>query len=74
MANFYCKNCGTKKSSVSQLAGSGCPKGGRHELYEGSEKDEYTCKYCGIEKNTIALLIGSGCSKNPNGKRHSPAL
>lgn len=50
MANFYCKWCGSKYSSVSSLTSSSCsknPDGKKHELYEGSEKSQYTCKCCG---------------------------
>lgn len=76
MANFYCKWCGTKHSSVSSLTGNSCsknPDGKRHELYEGSEKAKYTCKFCGIQHSSISSLTGNSCSKSPN-KRHQPAL
>lgn len=48
MANYYCKNCGEKFSSVSALTINKCikhpagPGKGPHELYEGSEKSQYT--------------------------------
>ncbi len=77
MANFYCKCCGRKFSSVSNLTSSDCsknPEGRKHSLYEGSEKSEYVCKYCGRKFSSISNLTGNHCSKNPNGKYHSPAL
>lgn len=76
MANFYCKWCGTKHSSVLNLTNNSCsrnPEGKRHELYEGSEKSQYTCKYCGTKHSTILNLTGNSCSKSPN-KKHQPAL
>jgi len=54
MSKFYCEYCGISYSTVSALTNSSCsrhPAGsgkGRHKLYEGSEKSQYTCKYCGI--------------------------
>lgn len=83
MADYYCKNCGTKYSSVRSLTGASCsrhPAGahkGKHELYEGGEKSSYTCKYCGVSYRTISLLTGASCAKHPAGAhkgRHSPAL
>lgn len=83
MANFYCMHCGTKTSSVSSLTGSSCsrhPDGankGKHVLYEGSEKPQYTCKYCGTKVGSISSLTGSSCSRHPNGAnkgKHSPTL
>ena len=83
MANFYCKYCGTKASSVSSLTSGSCskhPSGihkGRHTLYEGSEKTQYTCKYCGTKGSSIASLTTSDCGKHPNGihkGRHEPAM
>lgn len=83
MANFYCMYCGQKYSSVSSLTGSSCtrhpngPLKGKHALYEGSEKSQYTCKYCGQKYSTIASLTGSSCTRHPNGPlkgKHSPAL
>ncbi len=82
MASFYCKYCGSKASSVSSLTGSSCsrhPLGsnkGKHTLYEGSEKSQYTCKYCGNKASSIASLTGSSCSRHPNGSnkgKHEPA-
>jgi len=73
MANFYCKYCGTKNTSVASLTSSACarhPDGinrGKHALYEGSEKAQYTCKYCGTKSHSIASLTSSDCSRHPNG-------
>ena len=77
MANYYCKYCGQKFSSISSLTASNCsknPNGKYHEPYEGSEKSQYYCKYCGQQFSSISSLIASNCSKNPNGKYHEPAL
>lgn len=80
---FYCKNCGYSSSSVSSLTSSSCPKHplgpnkGKHELYEGSEKSQYTCKYCGYKSSSISSLTSSSCPKHPNGVNkghHSPAM
>ncbi len=82
MANFYCEYCGQKFSSVSSLTGSNCsrhPDGaykGRHKLYEGDEKSQYTCKYCGQKFSSISSLTGSSCYRHPDGAnkgRHAPA-
>lgn len=64
-----------KEESVSSLTASGCsknPDGKRHELYEGSEKKQYTCKFCGGKSSSLTSLTASGCSKSPT-KRHQPA-
>ena len=83
MANFYCEYCGTKFPSVVALTSSGCsrhPDGsfkGKHKLYEGSEKSQYTCKYCGTRFPNLVALTASGCAKHPNGAykgKHVPAL
>ena len=83
MANFYCKYCGQRFSSVNFLTGQMCsrhpngPGKGRHELYEGSEKSQYTCKYCGQKFSSINGMTGQCCSRHPNGPgkgKHSPAL
>jgi DNA-directed RNA polymerase subunit RPC12/RpoP len=75
MANFYCKHCGAKNSSVQALTSSSCTKSPtkKHELYEGSEKSQYTCKHCGIKNSTIYALTASSCMKSPT-KYHEPAL
>ena len=83
MANYYCKHCGQRFSSVSSLTSSWCPRHpdgcnrGKHALYEGSEKPSYTCKYCGREFPSISSLTSSWCPRHPDGcnrGRHSPAL
>jgi DNA-directed RNA polymerase subunit RPC12/RpoP len=83
MANFYCEYCGAKYSSVSSLTSNSCPKHplgsnkGKHKLYEGSEKAQYTCKYCGAKYSTISSLTSNSCPKHPNGSnkgKHAPAL
>ena len=76
MTNFYCKWCGSKSSSVSNLTASSCsrnPEGSKHALYEGSEKTQYTCKCCGSKSSSISNLTASSCSKSPT-KKHQPAL
>lgn len=75
MAEFYCKCCGEKYSSVSSLASGHCsrnPNGGHHVPYEGGEKSKYTCKYCGSQYQTLSSLTSGYCSKSPTGK-HFPA-
>ena len=81
MANFYCKHCGQRFSSVAALTSQPCvrhPNGrGKHELYEGDEKDSYTCKYCGREFSSIRNMTGQTCPRHPDGinrGKHSPAL
>jgi hypothetical protein len=83
MANYQCRYCGTKASSVSSLTASSCnrhPNGsykGKHVLYEGSEKSQYTCKYCGSKASTISSLTASSCNRHPDGSykgKHEPAL
>ena len=83
MSKFYCEFCGQESSSVSSLTSGNCyrhPEGngkGRHSLYQGSEKKEYTCKYCGSKATSISSMTGGNCYRHPkgNGKgRHAPAL
>lgn len=83
MAEFYCKNCGFKSSSVSNLTIHTCqrhPLGankGKCELYEGDLKDKYTCKYCGFSNSTISSLTIHTCHRHPDGANKgkcSPAL
>ena len=83
MANYYCKYCGRKFTSVASLTNGLCsrhpdgPNKGKHALYEGSEKSQYTCKYCGQKFSTISSLTNGLCSRHPDGPnkgRHSPAL
>ncbi len=76
MANFYCKWCGHKSSSVSNLTVGSCsrnPEGNKHSLYEGSEKTQYTCKFCGSKSSSLSNLTVGSCSKSPT-KKHQPAL
>ena len=83
MPNFYCMNCGSKFSSVSTLTSTSCtrhPDGmqkGKHVLYEGEEKSQYTCKYCGSKSSSISTLTSTTCTRHPNGMqkgKHSPML
>jgi hypothetical protein len=79
----YCKYCGHKAADVRSLTGNACqrhpngPGQGRHALYEGSEKSEYTCKWCGKRAVDIGSLTSSKCMRHPDGPgagRHEPAL
>ena len=83
MANFYCEYCGLKFPTIQALTDTSCyhhPAGwnkGKHKLYEGSEKSQYTCKYCGAKFVNLQTLCGTTCSRHPNGVgkgKHSPAL
>ena len=83
MANFYCEYCGQKYSSVSSLTANSCPKHpdgsykGKHKLYEGGEKSQYTCKYCGQNYPSIQALTSVSCARHPSGSykgKHAPAL
>jgi len=83
MANFYCEFCGTKFSTVASLTASACfrhpngPNKGKHSLYQGTEKSQYTCKFCGTKFSNISGLTASACFRHPNGAnkgRHEPAL
>jgi transcription elongation factor Elf1 len=74
--NFYCKWCGQKYPSVVSLTAGSCsrnPEGKKHELYEGSEKSQYTCKYCGQKFSSLVNLTTNACSKSPH-KKHAPAM
>jgi transcription elongation factor Elf1 len=80
---FYCKYCGTSASSIASLTNNSChrhPSGagkGKHVLYEGSEKSQYTCKFCGTKASSIASLTNNSCSRHPSGPskgKHEPAL
>ena len=80
---FYCEYCGQAFSAVSSLTSHSCmrhPDGGhkgKHKLYEGGEKSEYTCKYCGQKFNSIASMTGHSCMRHPDGShkgKHAPAL
>lgn len=79
MPNFYCKHCGNKFPTVFELTRGFChrnPDGSKkHELYEGSEKNEYVCKYCGNKFPTLIAMSYGFCHRDPRGKKkHSPAL
>lgn len=77
MKKYYCKYCGVSSSSVSSLTSGSCsrnPFGGKHVLYEGSEKSHYTCKYCGVKSSSISSLTTGKCSRHPNNGKHEPAL
>ena len=83
MARFYCKYCGQSASSIQNLTGWSCPRHpngpnkGKHALYEGSEKSQYTCKYCGAQRSSIVNLTAGSCPRHPAGPnkgKHSPAL
>ncbi len=83
MANYYCKYCGLRFSSVQSLTAGRCnrhpdgPCQGRHALYQGSEKSQYTCKYCGLKYSSIQSLTAGRCNRHPDGPfkgRHAPAL
>ena len=76
MANFYCKWCGSKYSSVTSLTSGSCsknPEGKKHGLYEGSEKSQYVCKCCGSKYSSLTSLCSGSCSKSPT-KKHQPAM
>lgn len=83
MANFYCEYCGNKYPSVSSLTNGSCmrhPAGGgkgKHKLYEGSEKSQYTCKFCGSKYPTLTSLTNGSCMRHPDGGgkgKHAPAM
>ena len=74
---YYCVVCGADFGSIRDLTSGFCAKkshGGKHELYEGTVKDQYTCKFCGVNSSTIKYLTSGFCNKNPYGKMHVPAL
>lgn len=83
MANFYCEYCGQSYGTVSSLTSNNCqrhPNGinkGKHKLYEGAEKSQYTCKFCGQKSTSISSLTSNNCQRHPSGVnkgKHSPAL
>jgi DNA-directed RNA polymerase subunit RPC12/RpoP len=83
MSDYYCKNCGTKYSSINRLTCNSCsrhplgPNKGKHELYEGSEKEKYQCKLCGTSYSSLSSLTANSCSKHPLGPnkgKHEAAL
>ena len=80
---FYCKYYGTKNLSEVSLTENFChrhPNGegkDRHELYQGSEKPQYTCMHCGTKALSIASLTSSWCFRHPKGAvkgHHLPTL
>jgi hypothetical protein len=78
--NYYCKLCGMKYLDVNSLRSSYCSRnlgGGKHVLYEGGEKPQYTCRFCYGTYSSIASMTGTMCSKHPMGMnkgRHEPAV
>jgi len=76
--NYYCKWCGLRFDSVAGMVHGSCSKnptsGGKHELYEGTEKSEYICKFCGGKFLSIAGMRNVHCPKHPNRSTHEPAL
>ena len=82
-ANFYCRYCGIRRSSVQSLTAGFSPRHpagpgkGRHALYQGREKARYTCVFCGVMRTGIASLTAGFCPRHPAGPykgRHEPAL
>ncbi len=83
MADYYCKYCGRRFTSVVTLTSNPCgkhPAGaykGKHALYEGSAKSQYICKYCGNRYSSLITLTSNKCARHPEGSYkgyHSPAL
>ena len=83
MTNSYCKYCGASASSVASLTSAFCvahpsgPHRGRHALYEGGEKSQYTCKHCGTQTSSISSLTARLCIRHPDGAnkgKHQPAV
>ena len=81
--SFYCKYCGTKSASVASLTSASCfrhPDGanrGKHALYEGGEKPQYTCKFCGTKNTSLSSLTSATCFRHPDGAnkgKHVAAL
>jgi hypothetical protein len=74
----YCKWCGTDFPDVRTLYINSCnlnPNGSRkHELYEGSEKAQYSCKFCGATFRTIRDMSATKACRAKPDKRHEPAL
>jgi hypothetical protein len=50
------------------------PNRGKHILYEGSEKAQYSCKHCGTKNSSFSALVHNSCSRNEEGKYHEVAL
>lgn len=79
----FCKYCGREAANVRVLTSCLCPRHpdgankGKHVLYEGSEKSQYTCKYCGRTAASIRVLTSCVCPRHPAGAnkgKHEPAL
>jgi len=78
---FFCKYCGMEYPDVRNLVNNQCRNhplgkhGYRHELYEGSVKQQYTCKNCGMIFRSMRDLTRNLCRKNLSGNKcHEPAL
>jgi DNA-directed RNA polymerase subunit RPC12/RpoP len=77
---YLCKHCGMEYRTARELTLNWCQnhpsgKGGRHELYEGSIKQQYTCKHCGMNYRSLRDLTRNFCQRNPSGRKcHEPAL
>lgn len=83
MPKFYCEYCGRSYNDVRTLTSCSCqrhplgPYKGKHKLYEGAEKSEYTCKYCGTRYRNLMTLTSCSCLRHPLGPykgKHSPSL
>lgn len=83
MTNFFCEHCGMKFTSVANLTSGSCPRHpngagkGKHTLYQGAEKPQYTCKNCGMKFSSLSSLTSGMCPRHPNGAgkgKHEPAL
>jgi hypothetical protein len=54
-----------------------CANKGKHALYEGDEKSQYTCKNCGQKSSSLSSLTSASCFRHPDGAnkgKHEPAL
>jgi len=82
MGNAFCKWCGMRFPDARNLLMNNCQKnpnghmGHKHELYEGSEKQQYICKFCGRTFRTIGdMSVNLNCNQSPHpNRRHEPAL
>lgn len=79
----FCEYCGRQFPDARILASGTCsyhpdgPNRGRHKLYEGRPKSQYTCRYCGRTFSSIMQMVTAPCSCHPNGcnrGKHAPAL
>lgn len=80
---YYCVYCGHPFPSIMALTNATCTMhpngwgGGKHKLYEGSQKSTYYCKYCGHPFPSLLSLCNGTCLQHPDGVgkgKHSPAL